>query len=125
MTHTVAWYNNLKVIIMDVLTRINELRKQINRANYLYHTMDKPEISDFEYDQLLKELIKLEIEYPEYDDPTSPSKKIGGTVLDGFQKHTHTVPMMSLSNVFNQEELFDFYERIEKITKDFTVTAEL
>src|SRR5690606_9352874 len=106
MKHTVAWYNNPKVIIMDIKARIDELRQQINRANYLYHTMDNPEISDFEYDQLLKELVELETKYPEYDDPTSPTKKIGGTVLDGFNKHNHTVPMMSLSNVFNSEEVF-------------------
>src|SRR5690606_5230166 len=110
---------------MDIKARIDELRLLINRANYLYHTMDNPEISDFEYDRLLKELVELETKHPEYDDPTSPTKKIGGTVLDGFNKHTHTVPMMSLSNVFNAEEVFDFYERIRKVTPNFSVTTEL
>lgn len=110
---------------MDILSRIKALRDKINHANYMYHTADKPEISDFLYDQLLKELIELETQYPEYDDPLSPTKKIGGTVLEGFEKHTHLVPMMSLSNVFNFEELTDFYNRIAKVVNDFSFTTEL
>ncbi len=110
---------------MDVLSKIKTLRDKINHANHMYHTADKPEISDFLYDQLLKELIELEAAYPEYDDPSSPTKKIGGTVLDGFEKHTHRVPMMSLSNVFNFEELTDFYNRIAKVINDFSFTTEL
>ncbi len=110
---------------MDILARIHELREQINHANYMYHTKDQPEISDFLYDQLLKELIELETKYPEYDDPSSPSKKVGGTVIDLFLKHEHKVPMMSLGNVFNQEELSDFYDRISKVVDSFSLVTEL
>lgn len=125
MTQAASWYNNLKVIIMDIQTRIKELRKQINEANYLYHTKDQPIISDFVYDGLMRELIELETKYPEYDDETSPTKKIGGVVLDAFKKHTHTVPMMSLSNIFNKEELKVFYDRIQKVIPNTSFTTEL
>lgn len=110
---------------MDIQTRIKELRKQINEANYLYHTKDQPIISDFVYDGLMRELIELETKYPEYDDETSPTKKIGGVVLDAFKKHTHTVPMMSLSNIFNKEELKVFYDRIQKVIPNTSFTTEL
>jgi DNA ligase (NAD+) len=101
---------------MNVKSKIEQLRQQIHEANIAYHTLDQPIISDYHYDMLLKELIQLELDYPEFFDATSPTQKIGGYVLDKFEKVTHTVPMMSLSNVFNQDELFKFIERIEDIT---------
>lgn len=110
---------------MNIKDRILELREKINQANQAYHTEDKPVISDFLYDQLLKELIELETNYPEYDDLNSPSKKIGGMVLDGFMKHQHTVPMMSLANVFNIDELTNFYQKIEKVVSSFSINSEL
>lgn len=99
---------------MNVLKRIEELRKIINQANYEYHTLDEPSMSDFSYDKYLNELINLEEKYPEYKTNDSPTNKIGGTVLDAFNKVTHISPMMSLSNVFNFEELKIFTNRIEK-----------
>jgi DNA ligase (NAD+) len=110
---------------MDILSRIKTLRNQINEANYLYHTKDNPSMSDFEYDKLVRELIELETKYPEYDSDTSPTKKIGGVVLDKFEKHTHRIPMMSLGNIFNKEELSGFYDRILKVVPDATFTTEL
>ncbi len=110
---------------MDVSSRIKQLREQINRANYLYHTLDKPEITDFEYDQLMAELVKLENEYPEFFDESSPTQRVGGKTLEGFEKHTHHVPMMSLSNVFNQEELEAFCERVYKVVPNIKFTTEL
>lgn len=110
---------------MDILSRIKTLRNQINEANYLYHTKDNPSMSDFLYDKLVKELIELETKYPEYDSETSPTKKIGGVVLDKFEKHTHRIPMMSLGNIFNKDELKSFYERILKIVPDAMFTTEL
>lgn len=110
---------------MNVLDKILELRKLINDANYQYHTLDKPTMSDFKYDQLMHELIDLETQYPEYDDEGSPSKKVGGVVLDGFNKFKHTVPMMSLGNVFNFDELASFVDRIEKVTDEATFLTEL
>ena len=69
---------------MDIKTKIKELRDQINAANQAYHTLDNPLISDAAYDLLIQELIELEAMYPEYDDPSSPTKKIGGQILDKF-----------------------------------------
>src|SRR5690554_3340045 len=110
---------------MDIKTKILDLRKQINQANYQYHTLDKPVISDFEYDKLLSELIALETKYPEYYDSNSPSLKVGGIVLDEFKKVAHTEPMMSLSNAFNFDELKTFYERINKDFPNLAYTSEL
>lgn len=109
---------------MDVKNKILYLREQIERANRAYHTEDKPIMTDYQYDMSLKELIKLETDYPEFDDETSPSKKIGGQILSKFAKVTHDIPMMSLSNVFNREELLKFHERIIEKT-DPTYVAEL
>lgn len=102
---------------MDVLARINYLRDQIESANQAYHQDDQPIMSDYQYDMFLKELILLEQTHPEYDNQTSPSKKIGGDVLSKFNKVIHETPMMSLSNVFNEEELYKFHERITEKTE--------
>ncbi|MCF7931383.1 MAG: NAD-dependent DNA ligase LigA [Acholeplasmataceae bacterium] len=110
---------------MDIKQRIANLTEIINQANYDYHTMDKPSISDQQYDQYLKELISLESKYPEYKLEDSPTEKIGGTILSGFEKVTHSVPMMSLSNVFNKDELTQFDERIRKVVRDFSYVTEL
>lgn len=94
--------------------RIDELVKVLNEANYNYHVLDNPTITDQEYDKYLRELINLEEEYPSLVRDDSPTKRVGGEVLDEFQKHTHKIPMMSLSNVFNEEEIRDFDNRIKK-----------
>lgn len=105
--------------------RIKELSELINQANIDYHTKDQPTITDYQYDQYLKELRELEEAYPEYKEADSPTEKIGGLVLDGFEKVTHQVPMMSLSNVFNEDELRGFDEKITKTTLKYTYTTEL
>ena len=110
---------------MDIKNRIKELVQKINQANYEYHTLDQPTISDQVYDALLKELVELETKYPEHKQMDSPTEKVGGVVLDGFEKVRHSIPMMSLSNVFNEDELKQFHERITKITKTFTYVSEL
>ena len=94
--------------------RIKELVNIINKANYNYHVLDNPEISDQEYDKYLKELYSLEEKYPEYVLPDSPTKKIGGEVIEEFAKVVHDKPMMSLSNVFNEDEIRAFDARIRK-----------
>lgn len=111
--------------IMDIKQRIIELTDLINQANYDYHTLDQPTMTDFEYDKYLKELVELEDKYPNYKQDNSPTDKVGGVVLDSFKKITHKVPMMSLSNVFNEEELRAFDERIKKVTDDFSYISEL
>jgi DNA ligase (NAD+) len=110
---------------MDIKKRIDELVKIINQANIDYHTKDMPTITDYEYDRYLKELIELESAYPEYKHEDSPTEKIGGLVLDSFVKVTHQVPMMSLSNVFDENELRSFDERIKKVTSKFHYVTEL
>lgn len=97
-----------------VQDRIKELVNIINKANYNYHVLDNPEISDQEYDKYLKELYSLEEKYPEYVLPDSPTKKIGGEVIEEFAKVVHDKPMMSLSNVFNEDEIRAFDARIRK-----------
>ena len=94
--------------------RILQLVKILNEANYNYHVLDNPTITDQEYDKYLKELYELEAKYPEYICDDSPTRKIGGEVLDKFEKVVHDKPMMSLSNVFSNEELEQFDNRIRK-----------
>lgn len=99
---------------IDAKKRIEELVKIINEADYNYHTLDNPTITDQEYDKYIRELFDLESEYPEYILENSPTHRIGGKVLDEFSKVTHKIPMMSLSNVFNESEIRAFDERIRK-----------
>ena len=99
---------------MEIEKRIEELVNIINEANYNYHVLDNPTITDQEYDKYLEELYKLEEKYPELVREDSPTKKIGGEVLDKFEKVTHDIPMMSLSDVFNEDEINLFDSRIKK-----------
>ncbi len=94
--------------------RYLELIKIINEADYNYHTLDNPTITDQEYDNYLRELYKIEEEHPEIVRSDSPSHRAGGQVLDEFKKVVHSIPMLSLSNVFNEEEIRQFDERIKK-----------
>ncbi len=94
--------------------RIDELIKIINEADYNYHTLDNPTITDQEYDKYLRELFDLEEEYPELVREDSPTQHAGGKVIDEFLKVEHKIPMMSLSDVFNESELIAFDEKIRK-----------
>lgn len=94
--------------------RIDELVSILNEANYNYHVLDNPTITDQEFDKLLRELFILEEKFPEYVRDDSPTHRVGGTILDEFQKVTHAIPMMSLGNVFNEEEIRLFDSRIKK-----------
>ena len=94
--------------------RIDYLVELLNKANYEYHVLDKPTITDQEYDKYLRELINLEDGNPELVRDDSPTQRIGGEVLDGFEKITHKLPMLSLSNVFNESEIIAFDNRIKK-----------
>ena len=100
---------------MDAKTRIEELVKILNEANYNYYVLDNPTITDQEYDKYLRELINLEEKYPEYVLFDSPTKRVGGEVLDKFSKITHKIPMLSLGNVFNEDEVRDFDNKIKKM----------
>ncbi len=91
---------------------IEELRKKLSHYAKMYYVYDTSEISDFEYDAMFRRLSELEERYPQFDDVNSPTRRVGGRVLDKFEKVTHTVQMGSLSDVFSFEELRAFLERI-------------
>ena len=95
--------------------RIEWLVKILNEANYNYYVLDNPTITDQEYDKYLRELVNLEEKYPEYVLMDSPTKRVGGEVLDKFNKINHKIPMLSLGNVFNEEEVRDFDSKIKKM----------
>lgn len=95
--------------------RIQTLRIEIERANYLYHVLDQPTISDREYDKLFQELLDLEQAFPDLVTPESPSQRVGGAPLNAFEKIAHRQPMLSLSNSYSPEDIAAFDERINKI----------
>lgn len=97
----------------EIKKRIKQLTDILNKANYEYYNLDNPSITDQEYDKYLRELVNLEEKYPEYANPNSPTKRVGGEAIDKFNKVHHTIPMISLSNVFNEEELREFDSRIK------------
>ena len=94
--------------------RMNELVDIVNEADYNYHTLDNPTITDQEYDNYLRELIEIEEEHPEWIREDSPTRHAGGKIIEGFEKVAHKIPMMSLSDVFSESELISFDERIKK-----------
>ena len=105
--------------------RMEELIKIITEADYNYHTLDNPTITDQEYDSYLRELYNIEEAHPELVRSDSPSHRAGGKVLDEFKKITHAIPMLSLSNVFNEEEIRQFDDRIKKEGINPKYVAEL
>ncbi len=110
-----------------VKRRIEELRKEIERHRKLYYEENNPEISDYEYDQLEKELRELEELYPEFKVKASPTETVGGTVTKGFTPVKHPVPLLSLDNVYNENEFKDFLLRLYKLigTNDVDFVCEL
>ena len=106
--------------------KIEKLRELINYHNYRYYVLDDPEVSDAEYDSLMKELEALEREYPDLITPDSPTQRVGGAVLSGFQAVTHAIPLLSLANAYSQEELDSFDRRVrELLSSPPRYTAEL
>ncbi len=100
----------------DIKLQIDNLIDKINYHSDKYYNQDTPEISDFEYDMLMKELIKLEAENPEFKRVDSPSNRVGGVALDKFDQVTHKNPMLSLSNAYSAEDLRDFDRRVKEMT---------
>lgn len=105
--------------------RMDELISRLNQASYEYYTLDNPTITDQEYDRDMQELLKLEEKYPELIRDDSPSKRVGGEVIDGFEKVHHEIPMLSLGNVFNEDEIVKFDERIRKTVSNPQYVCEL
>ncbi len=110
--------------INEAKARVEFLRRELIRNSELYYEKDAPEISDFEYDAMFRELCDLEAEFPELDSPVSPTKRVGGKALDKFEKFTHKVKMGSLTDVFSYEELEDFLIKTNEITGNPNYSVE-
>ncbi|MBP2071147.1 NAD-dependent DNA ligase LigA [Thermoanaerobacterium butyriciformans] len=110
---------------MTIEERINELRDKLNHHNYMYYVLDRPEIPDYEYDMMMRELIKLEEEHPEFKTPDSPTQRIGGEPIKEFEPFTHVVVMQSLANAFTEGELRDFDRRVRSSVGDVEYVVEL
>lgn len=104
--------------------RIKELTEILNHANYRYYVLDDPDMADYEYDRLLRELEDLEAEYPELISPGSPTQRVGGEALSQFQKVIHPVPLMSLQDVFSHEELTEFLDKIHQLHQECRFSVE-
>ena len=112
---------------MEPKDRIRELTDLLNDANTKYYVLDAPELPDFEYDRLLRELEELEAQYPELALSESPTRRVGGEALSQFEKVTHPVPLMSLQDVFSVEELREFLERMKQAypSAEFSVEPKI
>lgn len=114
--------NNIEKFVTMTQTsakeRIEKLRKQLEQHNFNYYVQASPSISDFEYDQLLKELVQLEDENPEYFNPNSPSQRVGSDINKEFTQVRHQYPMLSLDNTYSTDELLEFEKRIQKIINE-------
>ena len=110
---------------MGILERIRELRTQLNDHNRKYYVENAPEISDFEFDRLLRELQELEAAHPEYADPNSPTVRVGSDITSEFRSVRHRFPMLSLGNTYSLDELHEFIERVEKEVGETEFVCEL
>lgn len=104
--------------------RMEFLTRELERHNYLYYVQDSPEIADYEYDAMLRELENLEKQYPQWASPASPTMRVGGAALSQFEKVTHPVPLESLQDVFSFEELRDFHHRVKETLDMVSYTVE-
>ena len=97
-----------------VKQQIESLRNQLHEHNYRYYVLSQPEISDYEFDQLMKQLIELESNNPELHDPNSPTIRVGSDISNQFTQVKHRYPMLSLQNTYSEEEVADFINRVKK-----------
>ncbi|MGE8079765.1 NAD-dependent DNA ligase LigA [Peribacillus loiseleuriae] len=104
--------------VQQAAEKITELQTLLNQYGYEYYVLDQPSVSDAEYDQLLRELIEYEAQFPELRTPDSPTQRVGGAVLEMFEKVEHTSPMLSLGNAFNEQDLRDFDRRVRQAVGD-------
>ena len=109
----------------NIEKRMDELIKILKKASYEYYTLDTPTITDQEYDSLMDELIRIETSNPSLVRSDSPTVRIGGEVISDFKKVTHSIPMMSLGDIFNEEELKDFDSKVKKVVNNPEYVCEL
>lgn len=115
-------YMDLKTAEQEIM----KLRELLNRYGYEYYVLDKPTVPDAEYDRLMQELLKLEEQFPQLVTPDSPTQRVGGEVLDVFEKVRHSSPMLSLANAFNEQDLREFDRRVRQaIGDDYAYVCEL
>lgn len=105
--------------------KIERLRKIIHYHNYRYYVLNDPQISDYEFDALMRELQELERAHPEFDDPNSPTHRVGSDVTNDFRTVEHRYPMLSLSNTYSMEEVREFDNRIRKEIGETEYVCEL
>ena len=105
--------------------KIEELRRWLNYHNRKYYIDNAPEVSDYEFDQRMHELQRLEAEHPEYDDPNSPSHRVGSDLTTEFRTVEHRYPMLSLGNTYSIEELHEFFDRVEREVGKVEYVCEL
>ncbi len=111
----------------EAVKKIQELRKELDEHNYKYYVLNQPTISDFDFDMKLKELEKLESDFPAFADPNSPTQRVGSDLSSDFEQVEHKYMMLSLGNAYSEDEIKDFDTRIKKIieTDDFEYVCEL
>lgn len=106
--------------------QIDQLRAKLHEHNYKYYILSQPDITDFEFDALMKQLIDLENKHPEYNDANSPTKRVGSDINTSFRQVAHRYPMLSLQNTYSHEEVTDFYNRVKRTLNDeFEIVCEL
>ena len=112
---------------MEIASHIQELREKLERWNYEYYVQSAPTVSDFEFDQAMAELKRLEDAYPQYADPNSPTQRVGSDLSNEFQQIPHRYPMLSLGNTYSRQEVEDFYGRVQRALggEPFDIVAEL
>nr|MBC8393564.1 NAD-dependent DNA ligase LigA [Deltaproteobacteria bacterium] len=111
----------------QIIEKVEKIRQLLHWHNYRYYILDDPEISDAEYDRMMQELVALENDWPELASADSPSQKIGSPPLDKFESVTHSIPMLSLDNAFNEEDVIEFDRRVKRLlnrTEEILYTAE-
>ena len=106
---------------MDISYEIKKLQTELNQHNHNYYVLDSPSISDFDFDQKLKQLQNLEVEYPEFADENSPTQRVGGTITKNFETVKHDFRMYSLDNSYSKEDLVDWENRIKKVLGDIPI----
>ena len=109
---------------MEIKEKVLELSQKLEHHNYLYYVLDRPEIQDYEYDAMLRQLEELEEKYPQFAFPNSPTKRVGGTALSQFEKVQHEVPLESLQDVFSFEELREYIDRVHEYAEQAVFTIE-
>ena len=106
----------------NTTSRLRELRREIEYHNYHYHVLDEPKISDSMFDQLMNQLISLERDHPHLQTSDSPTQRVGGQPLSGFDEVVHAVPMLSLSNAFSDEQVRAFDQRCQEMLEVALIT---